>query len=368
MEKINLFKPYVNAKAIELVTQVLRSGWVGEGQRVKDFEKQIGIRVGSKFPVAVNSGTAALHLAVLLAGVKPGDEVITTAQTMLATTTAILMVGAKPVYADVEYETGNLNVEDILSRVNNKTRAIIGVDWGGYPCDWDAIMDIAKNKNLAVIEDAAHSLGATYKGHPVGSIAPITCFSFQGIKCLTTGDGGMLCLSSQEIYERAVRLRWFGIDRFKRKPSILGEPEWNVTEVGYKYHMNDVAAAMGLGNLEDLDKILSRRRQIVETYRAQLNGIPGLSLFAYSRERQSANWLFSLHVEKREEFCKAMDARGIMTSVVHLRIDRNDICGGQRPDLPQLTRFTNTHISLPLHPYLTDDDVGAVIYAVRKGW
>ena len=263
-----MFKPYVNEKAIDLVTQVLRSGWVGEGARVKEFEEKIGVLAGSAYPIAVNSGTSALHLAVLLAGVQPGDEVITTAQTMLATTTAILMAGAKPVYCDVEYGTGNVAAYDIARHVTEKTRAILAVDWGGYPCDWDAILEIARIHRLMVIEDAAHSLGGSYKGLPIGSIVPITCFSFQAIKHLTTGDGGLVCVTSAESFERAVQLRWFGIDCFRRRTSILGEPEWNVTELGYKYHMNDVAAAIGLGNLEDLEQILRRRREIVATYRA----------------------------------------------------------------------------------------------------
>ena len=171
---------------------------------------------------------------------------------------------------------------------------------------------------------------------PIGSIVPITCFSFQAIKHLTTGDGGLVCVTSAESFERAVQLRWFGIDRFRRRTSILGEPEWNVTELGYKYHMNDVAAAIGLGNLEDLEQILRRRREIVATYRAAaLADVPGVCLFEREATRASADWLFSIHVERREDFCRMMQAKDIMTSVVHLRIDRNYVCGGERQDLPE---------------------------------
>src|SRR6266516_458850 len=160
MSTIGMFKPYVNARAVELVAEVLRSGWVGEGPRVKEFESRVGARVGARYPVAVNSGTAALHLAVLLAGVRPGDEVITTAQTMLATTSAILMAGAQPVYADVDYGTGNLAAGDIGRHVTERTRGIVAVDWAGYPCDWDAITAVADAHGLVAIEDAAHSMGA----------------------------------------------------------------------------------------------------------------------------------------------------------------------------------------------------------------
>jgi perosamine synthetase len=368
MNKISLFKPYVNSKAIEYVSQVLQSGWVGEGSKVREFEEKIGARVGTKFPVVVNSGTAALHLAVLIAGVEKGDEVITTPQTMLATTTSILMAGAKPVYADVEYATGNIAAEDIAHRITEKTKAILAVDWGGYPCDWDSIMQIAQANNLTLIEDAAHALGSYYKGKPAGSVVPITCFSFQAIKHLTTGDGGLLCLSNSEDHERAIRLRWYGIDRFKRKPSVLGEPEWDVKELGYKYHMNDIAAAIGLANLEDLDKILERRHQIVAEYRNSLANVAGVKLFERRSDRHSADWLFSIHVERRERFCEMMAAKDIMVSVVHLRIDRNSLCGGERHDLPELAHFTETHVSLPLHPYLSDEDVQQTIDAVKSGW
>jgi perosamine synthetase len=365
---ITLFKPYVNERAIELVVETLRSGWVGEGPRVKEFEMRIGQIVGGAYAVSVSSGTAALHLALLVAGIQQGDQVITTAQTMLATTQAILACGAIPVFADVQYGNGNIDPADIVSRITPQTKAILTVDWAGYPCDYEEILTIGQEYGLKVIEDAAHALGAVYKDKSVGSICPFTCFSFQAIKHLTTGDGGLLCVPDEEAYQTAIRLRWFGIDRFKRQPSILGEPVWNVTDLGYKYHMNDVAASIGLGNLNDLEMILSRRRSIVTTYREALEGVPGVQLFERRADRQSADWLFSLHVERREDFCRALQSRGVPTSVIHLRIDRNTICGGERDDLQGLARFTETHISLPLHPLLTDEDVRTVVAAVQAGW
>jgi perosamine synthetase len=368
MTAISMFKPYVSERAIGRVSQVLRSGWVGEGPVVKEFEHRFGALVSARYAAAVNSGTSALHLAILVAGVKPGDEIITTAQTMLASTQAILAAGAKPVYADVQYSCGNIDPQDINRRITPRTRAILAVDWGGYPCDYDEILAIAKLYGLSVIEDAAHALGATYKGLPVGAVCPYTCFSFQAIKHLTTGDGGLLCMPNADDYQKAVRLRWFGIDRFRRQASILGEPIWNVTELGYKYQMNDVAAAIGLGNMEDWEFILARRKQIVGTYRDALSSVPGLVLFERKSDRTSADWLFSIHIERREDFCRALSAKGVPASVVHLRIDRNDLCGGERSDLPILTRFTETHVSLPLHPLLTDDQVRYVIKCVQEGW
>lgn len=365
---IQMFKPYISEKAIERVVNVLRSGWIGEGEIVQEFENRIRELLGCQYVIAVNSGTSALHLALILAGVKQGDEVITTAQTMLATSQAILVVGAKPVYADIQYENGNLNPKDIRNRITSRTRVILTVDWGGYPCDYEEIISIGKEFNLTVIEDAAHALGAEYKGKKVGSICPYTCFSFQAIKHLTTGDGGLLCVPDEKSYKKAIRLRWFGIDRFNRKPSLFGEPEWNVSELGYKYHMNNIAAAIGLGNLEDLPWILNRRHSIVAKYREAFKNFNGIKLFDRKDDRISADWLFSIHVERREDFCRAMTNRGVSTSVVHFRIDRNQLLGGERTDLPQLDHFTETHISLPLHPLLTDDEVERVIEAVKLGW
>lgn len=368
MRHVSMFKPYVNKAAIKRVLKTLKSGWIGEGTQVQEFEAHLKKITRSNYTIAVNSGTSALHIALIIAGVQTGDEVITTAQTMLATTQAILVVGAKPVYADIQFKTGNIDPDDIVKRISRKTKAILPVDWAGYPCDYKKILGIAKKYNLILVEDAAHALGAVYRGKPVGSICPITCFSFQAIKHLTTGDGGMVCVKKKRQYEKAVRLRWFGIDRFKRKPSLLGEPEWNVTELGYKYHMNDIAAAVGLGNLLDFDSLLKRRHQIVSEYRNGFKKVAGLTLFDRAIDRQSADWLFSIHIERREDFCRMMKAKGIEVSVVHLRIDKNDICGGLRDDLPVLRRFTESHVSLPLHNQLKDADVKYVIKSIEKGW
>ena len=366
--KIRMFSPYVSPKSITHVEKVLKSGYLGEGPIVKEFEKTFSQLTGSKYPVAVNSGTSAIHLAVVMAGVKPGDKVITTAQTMMATSHAILAQFAKPVFADIQYETGNINPKDIEKRITKKTKAILPVHWTGYPCDMDEIHEIAEKHSLPVIEDAAHALGAYYKKKPVGTNSPYTCFSFQAIKHVTTADGGMICLDNKEKYDDARRKRWFGIDRDKRKPSILGEPEWNVTEVGYKYHMNDFSAALGIENLKELKQILKRRAEIVKRYREGLSKIKNIKLFERKSDRESANWLFSMHVKKRVDFIRMMLKKGIEVSVVHNRIDSNGAFGPLRKDLRQLAKFTETHISIPLHNCLSDDDVDYILKCIRGGW
>jgi perosamine synthetase len=363
-----MFRVNVYDGAIDRAVKVLRSGYIGEGPVVKEFENAFSAVSGAPWNLALNSGTAALHLALLLSGVSMGNEVITTAQTMMATSHSILMQRAIPIFADVQLHTGNIDPNDIEHRITDRTKAILVVHWAGYPCDMEEIHAIARRYNLVVIEDAAHAVGATYKGKFVGSISPMTCFSFQAIKHVTGGDGGMLSALSQDNRDRGLRLRWYGIDRDHRKHSILGEPEWNVTELGYKYHMNDITAAIALGNLSHLGEMLSRRRHIARLYHTALARIPGITLLEDREDRKSSYWLFTLLVERRVNFLKMLQSKGVFASVVHLRIDRNDVYGGQRADLPNLDRFTELHVSLPIHEGLSDEDVDYILTSIREGW
>jgi perosamine synthetase len=366
--QIQMFRVSVSEDAVSRVSAVLRSGYIGEGKVVKELESAFAGISGAPCNLAVNSGTSALHLALILAGVDAGDQVITTAQTMMATSHAILMQHAVPIFADVQFGTGNIDPQDIEHRISDRTKAVLVVHWGGYPCDLDEIHAIARKHDLLVIEDAAHAVGATYGGRSIGRISPFTCFSLQAIKHITSGDGGMLSLLKEEHAIEGARLRWFGIDREMRKPSVLGEPEWNVTRLGYKYHMNDIAAAIGLGNLLGFKERLSRRRAVAERYRSGLADVPGIGLLENKADREGAYWIFTLLAERREAFARMLKSRGVFASVVHLRIDRNDVYGGLRRDLPNLDRFTDLHISLPIHEGLSDEDVEYIIDAIRKGW
>ena len=367
-KKIRMFAPYVSERAIERVGLTLRSGYIGEGPVVAEFETAFENQLKVPYALGVTSGTTALHLALAVAGVGPNDEVITTAQTMMATSHAILAHYAKPVFADIQYLTGNINPGDIEHRITDKTKAILPIHWAGYPCDLDEIHEVAAKYNLPVIEDAAHALGSTYKGQTIGNISPITCFSFQAIKHITTGDGGMMCFTQEEDFDKARRQRWYGIDRKKRAPSILGEPLWDVSEIGYKYHMNDIAASLGVEHLKDRETQLRKRADIVHFYRQELKNQSGITLFETSDDRQSAHWLFTMHVENRENFAKMMKAKGIEVSVVHLRIDTNTIFSPQQDDLNTLDTFNLSHISLPLHNFLSDSDAAYIIESIRGGW
>jgi perosamine synthetase len=358
----------ISEQAVANAVATLRSGLISEGKQVKRFEEELTARLGIVRPVALNSGTTALHLALVLAGVRAGDQVIIPPQTFIATGMAVLMQGAVPVFADIQYETGNIDPNSIRKKITRRTKAIIPVHWAGYPCDLDEISEIARAENLAVIEDAAHALGATYHGESIGAISRFTCFSFQAIKHLTTGDGGALCCLRPEDEKRARIRRWFCIDRDNSTPSFLGERVYDADEVGYKYHLNDLGAAIGLGNLEEFPKALGRLREISSRYRREFTTVPGITLLESKDDRVSACWLFTLLAERRDDFLRALQGRGVPASVLHQRIDRNSVFGGLRKDLPNIAWFNDHQASVPLHAGLSDDEVETVIGAVKAGW
>ena len=365
---MNFVNTYISEKAIELANEVLRSGYVSAGKYADKFEDELEDRLGLVNPVTVNSGTSALYLALAVAGVGPGDEVIMPAQTFIATGHSVLMHYATPVFADIQYETGNIAPDSIRQKITKKTKAIMPVHWAGYPCDLDEINDIAREHDLAVIEDAAHALGATYKGKPVGAVSRFTAFSFQAIKHLTTVDGGALCCLDKDDVYHAKRRRWFDIDRENSKPSPLGERIYDAEQTGYKCHMNDLSAAIGLGNLEDFPSKLKRRIEIGGIYREEFKDIPGLQLLENKDDRESACWLFTMLVERRPDFINKLKGKEIPASVMHQRIDNNSVFGGTRTDLSVQDKFDENQVSIPVHSGLTDNDVQQIVDAVRNGW
>lgn len=368
MSYIPVFEPNVPDSVVEAVSATLRAGWLSEGKKVKQFEEDFARRFKLPNALALNSGTAGLHLAVLGAGVGPGDEVIMPAQTFVATATAVLTAGGIPVFADIKANDPNMDAADIEHRITPRTKAIIVVHYGGYPCDMDEIQAVADRHHIRVIEDAAHALGASYRGRPVGGIGDFSVFSFQAIKQITTGDGGMLVCRTEEDRQTAYRRRWFGIDRVNRKPSPLGAPEWDITELGFKYHMNDIAATMGLAQLESFAVAQDRRQALHKLYRTELAKVPGLRLLEEKDDRTSGCWLFTVRVERRLDFIAALKSRGVDAAVWHQRIDRNTLLGGLRADLPNQARFNEEQVSIPCRNTLSDDDVQTVLAAVRAGW
>lgn len=361
---MRFFDTHISPRAIELVNETLRAGQLAAGERVSQFEQELARTLGLIHPVAVNSGTSALHLALVLAGIGRGDEVILPAQAFIGSGFAIVMCGARPVFSDIQPLTGNLDPESLRQLVGPQTKAVMPVHWGGYPCDLDEINAIAREHGLAVVEDAAHALGATYKGRAIGAVSRFTAFSFGAIKHLTTGDGGALCCLSEEEGDEARRKRWFGVDVESERNGVVA----SLDALGFKYHMNDLAASVGLGNLPDMASNLERRREIAQFYREQLSDVPGLTHFLRAPDRQSACWLFPISVERRDAFVRALAARDVPAKVVEQRIDGNRIFGGLREELSGQKIFDERYVCLPMHARLTDAEVEQVVAAVRAGW
>jgi perosamine synthetase len=362
---IEFFNTTIAPSVIGAVTDTLQSTRISAGVKADMFESNLQ-QHGLSNPVTVNSGTVTMHLALLAAGVGPGDEVIIPAQTFIATGMAVLYVGATPIFADINRYDGNISIDSVKQKITNKTKAIIPVHWAGYPCDMDSINDIAKKYNLAVIEDAAHAFGATYKNQLIGSISRFTSFSFQAIKHLTTGDGGALCCKSIEDANLVKRLRWFDIDRESTKTGFLGEREYDAINIGYKYHMNDIAATIGIENLKQIDIKLNKIRNIAKQYQGELANISYIKLMNYELERSSSYWLFPLIVDNRDKFITYMRKNNIPVSVVHLGIDNNSIFGGNRDDLPNQRWFNENQIHIPIHDALTQKQVETIIKTIKE--
>lgn len=361
---MEFFDTVITEQAKQNVMEVLNSRHLSEGVWVKRFEQELEKQFGYRNDVAVNSGTSALHLALLLAGVKQGDEVILPAQTFIATGMAILYCGAKPVFADIDKKTGNISVDSVSTKINERTKAIIAVSWGGNPCDLLGLQKQCFYNQLSLIQDNAQALGAEYYGKPISEWSDFSCFSFQAIKHLTTGDGGLLVCKDYNDAVFARLSRWFGIDRELDVPDETGERVYNIeSRLGYKYHMNDYEAALGVGNLDGINGRLSDRHWVAGLYD---EAIP--EEYWTTHYRGTSVWLYDLLVPRRSDFIRMMKSKGIPVSVVHVGIDRNTIFGGKVMENENQRYWDEHHICIPCHSSLTDEDVQQVIDAVRGGW
>lgn len=352
----------MHESALEGLEKVLLSGYIGQGPKVEEFEKGLSPWVGNQNILTVNAGTSALHLALRLANVTSDSEVISTPMTCSATNSPIMERGATIVWADINPWTGNIDPVDVERKITSKTKAILAVHWGGYPCDLDQLYAISKKYGIPLIEDAAHAFGATYKDQPIGSGPSLTCFSFQAIKLLTTGDGGLLCCPSMQDYRRGKLLRWFGIDREAPRKDLRVEED--ILEYGYKFHMNDISASIGLDQLKYTKGLLETAQANALYYDRALSGLKKVSKLDYRFDRKSSYWLYTIRVDGRESFQEYMKSQGVMVSQVHVRNDIHTAFKAFRRSLPGVDEFSKYQVSIPVGWWVEPQDIQKVSEAI----
>lgn len=366
---IQLFKPDIGDEEVAAVEQVLRTGWIGLGPKTAEFEREFAAFVGAPYAVAMNSGTAALHLALLVAGVGPGDEVIVPSLTFVSTVAVALYVGATPVFADVEPDTLCISIQDVASKITAKTKAIIPVHYGGHPCDMDELHALAREHDIAVIEDAAHACGATYKGRRVGTLSELTCFSFHAVKNLTTGEGGLITLAREDWDRQLRQLRWMGInkDTWQRTREDGGAYAWqySIEQLGYKCHMSDLMAALGLVQLRRLSELNQRRREIVAMYDQGLADVPWIQLPVQRDYVQSSWHIYAIRLTRRDQLIAHLKTNDVAPGVHYYPIHLYQYYQPWRTALPVTEREWQRLLSLPMHPRLSDDEVYRVIDLIR---
>ena len=363
---IVLFHPHIPKSAAERINKTLQSRWIGHGPQVDEFEARFKFDFNiNGATLAVGSGTDALHLAYLLADIKKDDEVLTPLFTCTATNIPLLYIGAKPIFVDVNPQTLNICIDDLKRKITPKTKAIICVHYGGLPCDMDEIHEVAKKFNIPVIEDAAHALGAKYNGKYIGNISEFTMYSFQAIKHLTTGDGGMLAFKDQKLLKKAQRLRWFGIDRTDKQKVVW---ENDITEVGYKYQMTDIGASLGLAGLDEFTDTLNHRQKLFNLYKTLLKDVPNIQIVNDQDSRKEhAAWLFTILVENRSKLQIKLRSHGIESGQTHYRNDRYSIFKDNGTYVG-MDKIDDKYLVLPLHTKMEVKDVEKICDVIKEGW
>ena len=364
---IPLFYPSVPPDAVAEVTDTLNSRWIGQGPKVEIFESMFSEKfTTNKTCISVGSGTDALHLAYLLAGVEKDSEVLVPVFTCTATNIPFLYIGAKVKFVDVAKTSLNMDLDDLERTITTTTAAIVIVNYGGLPVDLDRLNQIALRYKIPVIQDSAHALGATYKGKKIADLTDFSIYSFQAIKHITTGDGGMLVINNPDLAEKAKRLRWFGIDRTSK---LLGVWENDIQDVGFKYQMNDVSAAMGIAGLKAIDGYLKQRRDLLNAYIQNLRLNESVKIIdAEAPSIEHAAWMFTIRVKNRTKLQSTLLAQGIESSQVHYRNDRYSIFDGRKSDLPNMDSIEDEYLVLPLHTKMTESDVERICSVINGGW
>lgn len=393
-QSIPLFKVFMAPTAKEKVGEVLDSGYIGQGPKVEEFEKQLGEYFGNKKVVTINAGTSALHLALHLLkkpkedwvkneyqhvafsnqnwpGIQEGDEVLATALTCTASNWPIVANGLKIKWVDIDPTTLNMDLEDLKRKITPKTKAIIGVHWGGYPLDLDKIKDIQnvfRNKHNwapVLIEDGAHSIGTKYKSKYLGNHGNFVMNSLQAIKHITSIDGGILYCPHNELYERAKLVRWYGIDRNPKGRTDF-RCEDDIKEWGFKFHMNDVCATVGIENFKHLDDIVNKHKENAAYYDENLKDINGVTLLKREDGFESAFWIYTLLVDDRNSFYKYMEECKITVSQVHARNDEHSCMADFKSELPNLDKTIGNIVSIPVGWWVTNEEREYIVDCIRK--
>ncbi len=371
------FLPYtmhdISAADAEEVMQVVKHGWLTTGPKIQEFENAIRDFLGCRFVVAVSSATAGLDIAVQSLGLRPGDEIITTPFTFVATSNAILYNNCIPVFADIEGKTHNIDPDKIEDRITERTKAIIPVHYAGQPCDMDRITEIADEHGLVVIEDAAHAIGAEYKGRRIGAMGNPTVFSFHAAKNIVTGEGGAVATDDETLYKKLLLLRSHGIDKptLQRYGAAAGY-EYDMKVLARNYRITDVQCAIGITQLRRFDEFLSRRRQIVEMYNKSLGKMPEITLPFSSPDIKHGWHIYTVLLNgiDRDKFFAEMKKLNIGVNVHYIPVYRHSYYKerfGINPDAFPVTEDTYKRIvTLPLFPKMTDEDANDVVTAVKE--
>ena len=376
MQKVPFFVPWVSEQDKKAVLKALESRWLTGGPRAKEFENLFAQYVSTNYAVTVNNCTAALHLAMRVLDVGPGDEAIVPVFTFAATANAPLFVGAKPVFADIEERTFNISPKDVEQKKTKKTKAIIIVHYAGQPCNMKEIMDIAERHNIKVVEDCAHSLSATFQGKKTGSFGAIGCFSFYPTKIITTLEGGMVTTNDKKTAERIQILREHGMTRgaFTRER----EATWyyDVKDLGYNYRLNEIQAALGISQLKKIDKINRKRIDAARDYTEKLSKVEGIITPYEADSRTHVYHLYVIRVQKekfginRDKLFEKLAAKGIGTSVhytpLHLLTLYKEKLGYKRKEFPVAERLYKEVLSLPLFPTISKRQIDYVVQEIKR--
>lgn len=358
------FKVFMPKTVDDELLRVLHSGFIGQGEKVNQFEKDLGDYFGNKNVLTINSGTGALQLALRLANVSYGDEVISTPMTCTATNMPILAAGAKIVWCDVDPVTGLADPDSIESKITKKTKAIMLVHFGGIPCDIKKVNKIAKKHNIKVIEDGAHALGSSYMNQKIGCHSDFVMFSLQAIKHITTVDGGLLLTKNDDDYARGKLLRWYGIDRETKSQAFRCEDD--ILEYGYKLHMNDICATIGIEQLKYVDEIVGKHMANKDFYDKALSGIDGIDLIPSQVKEGSSSWLYTLHIKNRDSFMRWMMDNEIQVSRVHERNDKHTAFKDSAVTLKNLDIFNSTQVSIPVGWWLSEANREIIVSKIKE--